>query len=68
MTQSEIDVYDEIAAQAISDPYVKRRFFDRNIEKIPGEELNMVLRVHIFFAVEMNTGQQPIQRKVIQSP
>jgi len=33
MTQSEIDVYDEIASQTISDPYVKRRFFVRNTEK-----------------------------------
>ncbi len=48
MTQSEIYVYDEIAAQTISDPYVKRLFFVRNTETIPGKELNMVLRVHIF--------------------
>ncbi len=55
MTQSEIDVYDEIASQTISDPYVQRRFFDKNTEKTTGKELNMVLRLHIFFAVEVNT-------------
>jgi len=48
MTQSAIAVYDEIAAQTISDPYAERRFFGRNTEKTPGKELNMTLRVHIF--------------------
>ncbi|EMS77295.1 hypothetical protein Dpo_18c00330 [Desulfotignum phosphitoxidans DSM 13687] len=52
MTQSEIDVKDEIAAQTISDPYVKRRFLSEILKKRPGKELNMVLRDHIFLLLK----------------
>ena len=53
MTQPKIDVCNEIASQAISDPYIKRWLSSKILKIKSVGNSNMLFVTHIFFADEL---------------
>lgn len=66
MNQHKIDVFNEIASQAISDPYIKRWLSDKILKIKSVGNPNMLFATHIFFADELNIrANHPIKNYTI---